>query len=141
MHIILATNLDIVRELLQSGGLPSGDIGHNPRARFYLVEQAGTAVALAGIECHGADALLRSLIVQPVCRGQGLGAQLVAHIQRVAAEQGATALYLLTTDTADYFRRLGFSEMARDAAPAGIRQTDQFARLCPDNATLLWRSL
>jgi len=141
MHIIPAPGLDIVRQLLQSTGLPTGDIGHNPQARFYLIEQNGSAVALAGIECHGTDALLRSLMVQPAFRGQGLATRLVEHIQQVAAAQGATALYLLTTDAAEYFRRLGFGVIARDAAPASIRQTPEFAQLCPDDATLLCRRL
>lgn len=141
MAIIPALDPDIVRELLQNAQLPSADIGHNPRARFYLIEQAGQPVGLAGLECYGHDALLRSLLVQPAYRGRGLAAQLVDHIQQMAAAQGASALYLLTTDAADYFRRIGFRDIAREAAPPAIRQTEQFSQLCPAAASLLWRPI
>ncbi|WP_260294621.1 arsenic resistance N-acetyltransferase ArsN2 [Sedimenticola hydrogenitrophicus] len=141
MHIIPATDLDSVRHLLRSAGLPTGDVGLNPQARFYLIELEGEAVALAGIECHGQEALLRSLVVDPEYRGRGLAAGLVRHIQHVATGQGASTLYLLTTSAADYFRRRGFHEVARDATPASIRQTRQFADLCPAEAVVLCRRL
>jgi N-acetylglutamate synthase-like GNAT family acetyltransferase len=141
MHIIPATDLDIVRDLLQSAGLPSEDIGLDPEARFYLLQTGDETIGLAGIECHGQEALLRSLVVRPEYRGQGLAARLVAHIQQIAAGQGATALYLLTTSAADYFRRHGFSDMERALTPATIRQTREFSKLCPGHAMLLCRRL
>lgn len=137
MHIIPATDLDGVRDLLQAAGLPSEDVGPNPAARFYLIRMDGEAIAVAGIECHGSDALLRSLAVKPEYRGQGLGDRLVRHIRQLALAQGASTLYLLTTSAADYFRRLGFHAVARDATPASIRRTRQFADLCPAEAVVL----
>ncbi|WP_275098643.1 arsenic resistance N-acetyltransferase ArsN2 [Sedimenticola hydrogenitrophicus] len=141
MHIIPATDHDSVRHLLRSAGLPSEDVGLNPQARFYLIEVDGKAVALAGIECHGNEALLRSLVVDPEYRGRGLAAGLVRHIQHVATGQGASTLYLLTTSAADYFRRLGFYDVAREETPASIRRTREFADLCPAEATILCRRL
>ena len=141
MHIIPAPDLNIVRQLLQPAGLPIEDIGDNPLARFYLIEMDGKTAGVAGVELHATDALLRSLMVRPEYRGRGLAAQLVSHIQQAAAAQGAMALYLLTTDAAEYFKRLGFFAIARDAAPDSIRRTREFTHLCPDNATLLCRIL
>lgn len=139
MCIIPATDLDSVRDLLESAGLPHDDVGLEPAACFYLMQAAAESVAVIGIECHGRSALLRSLVVRPEYRGRGLAARLVEHIQQIAAAQGIEALYLLTTSAADYFRRLGFSDLARDLAPAAIRQTAEFAHLCPDSARLLYR--
>ncbi len=139
--IIPALDPHMVRQLLQQAQLPNADIGHHSDARFYLLTQAGEPVGLAGFECYGSDALLRSLLVQPACRGRGLAAQLVNHIAQTAAAQGARSLYLLTTDAAGYFRRLGFRDIAREAAPAGIRGSRQFSHLCPVAASLMERSL
>jgi len=141
MHIIPAPDLNIVRQLLRSAGLPIEDINHNPLARFYLIEVDGGTAGMAGVELHATNALLRSLMVRPEYCDRGLAAQLVSHIQQVAARQGATALYLLSTDAVEYFKRLGFLAITRDAAPDSIRRTDEFSHLCPDHATLLYREL
>lgn len=141
MPIIPATDLRIVREMLQAADLPYGDIDHDSAARFYLLQEAGQPIALAGLELHGEAALLRSLVVAPEQRGRGLARQLLDHLRREARSGGARQLYLLTIDAADYFRRLGFDDLARDLAPAAIRNTRQFAQLCPEHAVLLRQPL
>lgn len=141
MHIIPATDLDIVRQLLKSSALPSEDVGSNPRARFYLLQDHDRTLALAGLEPYGREALLRSLAVVPEYRGQGLAVRLVEHVQQQALAGGAATLYLLTTSAADYFRRLGFHDLPRAQAPATIRQSREFAQLCPDHAALLCQRL
>lgn len=50
MHIIPAPDLNIVRQLLQSAGLPIADIGHNPQARFYLIEPDDKTAGGAGVK-------------------------------------------------------------------------------------------
>ena len=47
----------------------------------------------------------------------------------------------LTTTAADYFARLGFVRIDRDAAPPAIRATAQFASLCPASAHVMRREL
>lgn len=141
MPIIPATDLRMVREMLQAADLPYGDIDHNSAARFYLLQEAGQPVALAGLELHDDAALLRSLVVVPGQRGRGLAKQLLDHLRREARSGGARQLYLLTVGAADYFRRLGFHDLPRDQAPATIRNTREFAQLCPGYALLLWQQL
>lgn len=141
MPIIPATDLRIVREMLQAADLPYGDIDHHSVARFYLLVEAGQPIALAGLELHGDAALLRSLVVIPGQRGKGLAKQLLDFICAEARAAGARQLYLLTVGAADYFRRLGFLDLARERAPAAIRNTREFAQLCPERALLLWRQL
>ncbi|MCW8905933.1 MAG: arsenic resistance N-acetyltransferase ArsN2 [Sedimenticola sp.] len=141
MHIIPATDLRIVREMLQAADLPYEDIDQDSVARFYLLQEAGQPVALAGLELHGDAALLRSLVVVPAQRGRGLARQLLDHLCREARSGGASHLYLLTVGAADYFRRLGFHDLPRDRAPAEIRNTREFAQLCPQHADLLCQRL
>jgi len=139
--IIPATDLQIVREMLKAADLPYADVNDNPAARFYLLQEAEQPVALAGLELHGKEALLRSLVVVPAQRGRGLANQLLDFVRSQAQAGGATHLYLLTVGAADYFRRLGFQELPRQQAPAGIQATREFTQLCPEHAVLLRQQL
>ena len=75
----------------------------------------------------------------PKLRGTGVGAALVASLIGQARSSGAERLWLLTTDAAGFFARLGWVVVDRDSAPAGIRAGDQFTTLCPASATLMMR--
>jgi amino-acid N-acetyltransferase len=44
---------------------------------------------------------------------------------------------LLTTTAAPFFTRFGFTSAARDAAPAALRATAEFASLCPASAVCM----
>lgn len=98
------------------------------------------ACGFGAIEGDGPDRLLRSVIVVGP-RGEGIGTALVTALIAQARELGAKRLWLLTTDTADFFARLGWIAVDRAAAPATIRGTDQFTTLCPASATLMVREL
>ena len=74
-------------------------------------------------------------------RGSGINGLISIIRERVARDPNAKSIYLLTTDAAEYFKRLGFFAITRDAAPDSIRRTREFSHLCPDNATLLCRRL
>jgi len=93
------------------------------------------------IEGEGADRLLRSVVVPASRRGTGAGTRLVDLLVRQAAESGAEHMWLLTTTAADFFVRMGWTIVPRDAAPAVIRASDQFTSLCPSTATLMMRDL
>jgi amino-acid N-acetyltransferase len=54
-------------------------------------------VGLVGLELHGRDALLRSLVVDPNSRTNGIGSQLVEHAENYARARGVDSIYLLTT--------------------------------------------
>ncbi|WP_228434553.1 hypothetical protein [Natrarchaeobaculum aegyptiacum] len=50
------------------------------------------------------------------------------------------ALYLLTTTAVDFFAARGYDEIDRADAPDAIRNTTEFADLCPSSATCMRRS-
>ncbi len=127
--------------LLEDAGLPTADLLDPARVQLFALMRGAELLGTVGVELHGAAGLLRSLAVAPPHRGAGHGRALVAHAERWAAAQGVAALYLLTTDAAGFFGRLGYAETARSAVPAAIAATPQFAALCPASAVLLQKRL
>jgi amino-acid N-acetyltransferase len=51
------------------------------------------------------------------------------------------AVYLLTATDGAFFARLGYEDCGRAAVPAAIRATRQFAKLCPEGAIAMTKSL
>jgi amino-acid N-acetyltransferase len=64
--------------LLDSAGLPVADLSDAHMEHFFYCGPASSPTGLVGIELHGDDALLRSLVVLPEHRSTGLGAALVS---------------------------------------------------------------
>jgi amino-acid N-acetyltransferase len=102
-----------------------------------VAEADGALVGAAGLERYDDAGLLRSVVVRDDWRGRGLGAALVRARLQLAATQGLTHVYALTTTAADYFPRLGFVAADRADAPAGIRSAPQVASICPSTAAFL----
>jgi arsenate reductase len=127
---------------LTTAGLPTEDLAadRNPICFAYRAT-GGRLVGYAGLELLGRDVLLRSLVVLPAWRGQGVGRAIMALALRRAFDFGARRAWLLTTDAADFFVRAGFAPAERDTAPAPVRGTRQFAGLCPASATLMQRAI
>jgi len=69
------------------------------------------------------------------------GAALLAHAERTARRRGIAALYLLTTTAEAFLSRRGYVRLPREAAPSVLRQTTEFAALCPASAVCLTRTL
>jgi len=70
------------------------------RARCWLAEQAGEpagyllAVFVFSLEHGGVMAEIDEFFVTPACRGQGIGAALLSHAERVLQESGVRRLQL-----------------------------------------------
>lgn len=125
-----------VRGLLAASMLPTDDL-HDPAIELLGAWDGAALVGAVGLQRCGDAGLLRSLVVAPAWQGRGLGHELCARVVTLARRRDLTALYLLTTTAADFFRRLGYRDAARDAVPAEIRATAEFASLCPSTATVL----
>ena len=97
----------------------------------------GPIVGAIGLEPYGAAGVLRSLVVAPARRREGLGAALVARLLELADARGISELWLLTTTAASFFARLGFEPAPRDAAPPGVRDSVEFREVCPASAACL----
>jgi phosphinothricin acetyltransferase len=129
-----------VEALLRACALPvDGAAEHF--ADFVVADVAGRVVAVAGIEAHGADGLLRSVAVSADARNAGLGSALVDAAERLARARGMKRLHLLTTTAAPYFARRGFEARDRAHAPAALQASAEFRGACPASATFMTRSL
>jgi amino-acid N-acetyltransferase len=121
--------------------LPSEDIEEPGRLFWRFETSEEVPVGFGGLEVHGEDALLRSLVTLPPVRGRGVGAAMVAGIEFEARLHGCRSLWLITTTAADFFAKLGFARCERAVVPAAIRETAQFSTLCPASADVLMKVL
>ncbi|WP_440988344.1 arsenic resistance N-acetyltransferase ArsN2 [Haloarchaeobius baliensis] len=142
-----ASEYSRVESLLAANDLPHEDVRDGP-AEFFLASPAAaedtddvTPVGIGGVERHGTDGLLRSLVVAEEYRGAGYGTALCDALETYARDNGVETLYLLTTTAAPFFRGRGYETVERDAVPDRIRDTTEFAELCPSSATCMTRAL
>ena len=140
-----ASDLPGMLALLDGAGLPTAgvatlvDAADRGEAFGWVIGDSAALEAIAGLEVYGDAALLRSVAVAPASRGRGRGALVVERALREAACLGCEEIYLLTTTAEQWFRRRGFSPVAREAVPDGIRATDEFSRICPSSAVVMSR--
>jgi len=137
---LAAWERDGLKAALTGAGLPADDIEQDGPV-FWRFERDDVPVGFAGIEVHGRDALLRSLVTLPPVRLRGLGAAMVARMEVEARARGADAIYLLTEDGAPFFAKLGYAPCARDHVPAAIAATALFARHCPASASVMLKRM
>jgi amino-acid N-acetyltransferase len=129
-----------VETLLERNGLPSSALRATP-GRFYVGYHGDSRVGIGGIERYGTDGLLRSVVIARAARGNGFGRALCEALERRAHADGVETLYLLTTTAADFFEALDYEAIERAAAPETIRQTTEFADICPSTATCMRKRL
>ncbi len=128
-------------ELLAVCELPTSDLEAGHFDHFLGFGTAEHLQGLVGLEIYESNALLRSLAVVEEARGSGAGKALLNAIESYAQERGVQALYLLTTTADAFFARNGYTEVSREVAPESIRQTREFAGICPDDATFMMKTL
>jgi amino-acid N-acetyltransferase len=136
-----ASDLTVATAWLSGEGLPTDDLTVDHMDSFIVATQAGKPVGMIGIEKFGDIGLLRSLFVDEVGRGAGLGARLVAALELRAHSEHIGELWLLTIDADPYFTRHGYVVAERDDAPIAIRSTAEFSDLCPGDAVLMHKRL
>jgi len=132
---------DAIVAMLEQASLPTDDLVGSTNVRFRVAEIDGRPVGAVGLERYGADGLLRSLVVDPNARNQGVSVALVEDLERGAHRDGVVQLLLLTQTAQALFARLGYEVIARDAAPQSIRSHPQFRALCPSSATCMRKLL
>ncbi|OEL13491.1 putative amino-acid acetyltransferase NAGS2, chloroplastic [Dichanthelium oligosanthes] len=97
---------------------------------FYVVERDGSIIACAALfpfpeEKSGEVA---AIAVSEECRGRGQGDKLLDYVEKVALSLGLEKLFLLTTRTADWFVRRGFSECSIESIPEQRRKRINLSR-------------
>lgn len=127
-----------VEALLRANDLPIEGVPASLDA-FLVAEHGNAIVGVIGLECYGADALLRSAVVDPALRGTGLGARLVDAIIALAQRRGIAVLWLLTTTAERWFPRFGFETAGRADVPLAVQASREFQGACPDSATVMRR--
>jgi len=133
-------DLAYVQTLLRENDLPTADVRSKPDC-FYVGHRGGERVAVAGLERRGSDALVRSVVVEASSRDRGVGSALCVALEAEAEAAGVETLYLLTTTAAGFFADRGFEEIGRSEAPPSIRDTEEFAELCPASAACMRKRL
>jgi amino-acid N-acetyltransferase len=132
--------LATVLALLGEAALPrEGVTEHFPD--FLVAREAGQVAGAVGMERYGESVLLRSLVVAPSRRGEGLGRALAARLLDEARRRGAHRVFLLTETAPEFFARLGFRPIARDAADAAVQASPEFRTCCPQSAVCMRRDI
>ncbi len=109
--------------------------------RFWVAEDRGAIVGVAGLEVYGRAALLRSVAIDRAWRGTGLGRLITEHALDDAKSAGARDVYLLTTTAEHYFPRIGFACVARESVPDALMASEEFQGACPASAVVMRRAL
>jgi N-acetylglutamate synthase-like GNAT family acetyltransferase len=131
---LLATPLAVweregLKAALVGTGLPADDVG-DPQLAFWRFETHGDVpVGFGGLEFHGGDAILRSVVTLPQLRQIGMGAAIVAALEVEARAHQCRTIYLLTKSDRDFFARLGYAPCAPGEIPEAVRASRQFAPL------------
>ena len=129
-------DIDAVLAFLTANGLPEAGLREHPDD--VLVARDGSRLlGTAALEVYGDHALLRSVAVDASARGTGLGQALTRAAIDRAATRRVQRVYLLTETAPVFFTRFGFSDIARSAVPAAIRDTVEFASACPASARVM----
>jgi len=128
---------DGLKAALVKTGLPADDV-IEAKSLFWRFETAADIPAgFGGLEVHGGDALLRSVVTLPPLRRMGIGSAIVTTLEGEARALKCRSIYIVTTSEADFFGRLGYAACARSDVPDAVRQSSHFSRLCCANGTVM----
>lgn len=131
------SDLENASKILVSHALP---LIKQKQGSFWVAEEQGGIVGVGGIELKNQIGLVRSIAVHKEYQGKGIGKKIYNVVERHALNKGMLRLFLLTTTAEQYFQKLGYETIDRDIAPLPIKESNQFARLCPKSAVLMQKS-
>jgi amino-acid N-acetyltransferase len=91
--------------------------------RFWITERDGTVIACAALFCWPEEQIgeLACVAVHPDYRTHGRGDRLLALMEGIARERRLQRLFVLTTQTAHWFRERGFDPAGLDDLPHARR--------------------
>ncbi|MEJ2612516.1 MAG: amino-acid N-acetyltransferase [Candidatus Thiodiazotropha sp.] len=97
---------------------------------FTLMERDGMVIACAALYPYPQESMaeLACVVVHPDYRGSDRGDRLLNHIEQVARQQGIKQLFILTTQSAHWFRERGFSQGELTDLPMLKRQFYNYQR-------------
>jgi amino-acid N-acetyltransferase len=130
-------SLEKLQLFLMANKLPASDLKIEQAVFVGYYDSADKLVGSGGVEFYGKTALLRSIAVDEKFRGQQLGKTIVEDIITKAKDAKINELYLLTETAHTYFLKKGFQDVSREVVPDIIRQTTEFAEVCPASAVVM----
>jgi amino-acid N-acetyltransferase len=133
-------DLPEVLALLRKVDLPSAGLAET-LPDFFVAEQDGRLVGVAGLEIYRSSALLRSVVVEEEWRGSGVGGRLIDLALEKARARGLDDVFLLTTTAEHYFPRFGFTCVSREAVSQEVQTSVEFQGACPASAVVMRRQL
>ena len=133
-----ASDLPAVRRLLETQHLPLDGIDEHV-STMVVAKKGSEVVGAAAVELYADGALLRSVVVDPMVQGQGLGHRLSDAALSIAKERGTHTAFLLTTTAENFFPKLGFEQIVRDDVPASVQASIEFQSACPASAVVMRR--
>ena len=132
-----AADLPEIAALLSEAGLPLAGLGEHAATDLFVVRDEDRLIAAGALERHGRDGLLRSVVVAPDRRGEGLGVRITDAAVGAARTAGLASTRLLTESAADFFEKRGFVRFDRADAPAALAASEEFAIACPASAVAM----
>ncbi|MBS0388554.1 MAG: GNAT family N-acetyltransferase [Proteobacteria bacterium] len=135
-----ASDLQAIRTLLAEAGLPVDDLG-TADVSFWVTRDALGILGAIGVERFGTSGLLRSLVVAPRGQERGVASALLLELESSVRSSGLEFLALLTQTAAPFFAKRGYVVTPREQVPVRVRQSSEFATLCPASAVCMSKAL
>jgi amino-acid N-acetyltransferase len=126
-----------IRQLLEKVKLPAESLD-NGATTFYVAEENGTFVGIAGFEFYGDDALLRSVAIPPELQNRGIGDRIVNSMISIAQERNLKRIILLTETAERFFQKKGFRVIDRSSIDNdAMNHSSEFTFACPSTAVCM----
>ena len=127
---------DTLCHLLETEKLPTVDL-NKELPHFILKTVEDKIVGSIGLELYGNSALLRSMMVIPDHRNEGIASELIGKLLAYAKENGVRNVYLITNTAEDFFSRKGFIKIDRSKVSEEILSSQEFNGLCPSSSAIM----
>ena len=118
---------DGLKAALLKAGLRADDVVRPDRLFWRFERDDDTPAGFGGLEMHGTDALLRSIVILPPLRLAGIGRAIVAALEQEAQLRGGRTIYLRAGAAEKFFAHLGYRPCRREDVPAAIRASEELA--------------
>ena len=111
---------------------------------FYVVERDGSVIACASLSRHDVNKMeLGAFTVQSDYRNEGRGDALLVYVEQEArsAMGGAGEVFLLTTNTSEWFEERGYTRVVSESDVATVLQSSErrAKQIDPDRMSFVYR--
>ena len=100
-------------------------------------DTANQIIGVVGLETWGTQGLLRSLAVEKIHRGKGVGRELVLHTIHQACAKKLDSLFLITEAVKEYYFQFGFKLIKRDQVAGPVLNSAEFRGSCLVSADVM----